>query len=87
MYFLLDDITLDVEFPREQLAKILDTLSQAPFQLLSKVGDGEYNMRSTVSDALLNFSEYSLSVRDRLHKHRNGRIRSHPHSNKSQVSS
>ncbi len=87
--FLLDDITLDAEFPREQLAKILDTLSQAPFQLLSKVADGEYNMRSTISDALLNFSEYSLSVRDRLHKQRNGRVRlqSHSSSSKSQVSS
>ena len=71
--FLLDDIALEVDFPREQLAKVLDTLSQAPFQLLSKVTDGEYNMRSTVSDALLNFSEYALSVRDRLHKHRNTR--------------
>ncbi len=71
--FLLDDIALDVDFPREQLAKVLDTLSQAPFQLLSKVTDGEYNMRSTVSDALLNFSEYALSVRDRLHKRRDTR--------------
>ena len=85
--FLLDDITLDAAFPREQLAKILDTLSQAPFQLLSKVGDGEYNMRSSVSDALLNFSEYSLSVRDRLHKHRNSRVRLHPNTSKSKVSS
>ncbi len=76
--FLLDDIALDVNFPREQLAKVLDTLSQAPFQLLSKVDDGEYNMRSTVSDALLNFSEYALSVRDRLHKHRSTRTRTRP---------
>lgn len=66
--FLLDDVFIDIDFPREQLAKVLDTLSQAPFQLLSKVADGEYNIRSTVSEALLDFSEYAISVRDRLHK-------------------
>ncbi len=64
--FVLDDLSGEIELPRDQLARLVERLTEAPFQLVVKVGNGEYCLRNQVGQALLNFSEYALSLRDRL---------------------
>lgn len=45
----------------------LESLSKAPFMLLSPLGGGEYYMRRPVSVALEGLSEYAGGLRSRLH--------------------
>ncbi len=45
----------------------LESLSKAPFMLLSPLGGGEYYMRRPVSAALEGLSEYAGGLRSRLH--------------------
>lgn len=45
----------------------LESLSKAPFMLLSPIGGGEYYMRRPVSVALEGLSEYAGGLRSRLH--------------------
>jgi hypothetical protein len=45
----------------------LESLSRAPFMLLSPLGGGEYYMRRPVSVALEGLSEYAGGLRSRLH--------------------
>jgi hypothetical protein len=71
--FMLDEVT-DNDLSREQALKVLDVLSQAPFHLITKVDNGEFCLRSKVNDALLNFSDYALSLRSRLPQRRTERI-------------
>jgi hypothetical protein len=63
--FLLDDIT-DSSLSREQALKMIEPLMHAPFHLISKVDTGEYCLHLRVSDALMRFSEYAVSLRQRL---------------------
>lgn len=76
--FLLDDVLIDAELSREQALEVLKLLSQAPFHLVSKVDSGEFCLRYPVATALLHWSEYALSLRDRLPQRRTERLRAAP---------
>ncbi|MGL4611522.1 MAG: hypothetical protein ACRCYY_17885 [Trueperaceae bacterium] len=67
--FMLDEV-LDDTINRENALKVLETMSQAPFHLVTKVDNGEFCLRNKISDALLNFSDYALSVKSRLPQRR-----------------
>jgi hypothetical protein len=70
--FVLDDL-LDQDNSREQVLKVLELLAQAPFHLVAKVDNGEFALRYKIADALLQLSDYALSLRERLpnrHKER-----------------
>ncbi len=71
--FMLDEV-VDNDVSREQALKVLDVLSQAPFHLITKVDNGEFCLRSKIYDAMLNFSDYALSIRNRLPQRRTERI-------------
>ena len=71
--FMLDQV-VDNDISREQALKVLDVLSQAPFHLVTKVDNGEFCLRSKIYDALLNFSDYAISLRNRLPQRRTERI-------------
>jgi hypothetical protein len=64
--FVLDDLVGDVDLTRDQLLRVIERLAEAPFHLVIRVGNGEFCLRNRVGDALLNVSEYALSLRDRL---------------------
>jgi len=64
--FLLEDMMMDHDVSRDQALKVLELLSQAPFQAVSKVDSGEFCLRFPVADSLLRLSEYALSLRDQL---------------------
>jgi len=49
-----------------ELTGVLQTLSAAPFNLLSPLGGGQYYLRSDVHDALRSLSEYAEGLRVRL---------------------
>ena len=63
--FMLDEV-IDNDINRESAVRVLETMSQAPFHLVTKVDNGEFCLRNKVSDALLNFSDYALSLKSRL---------------------
>ena len=63
--FLLEDI-VDVELPRDQLLTLLEYLAKAPFNLVSRVDNGEFCLHAPVPEALSQLSTYLLSVRDRF---------------------
>ena len=71
--FMLDE-AVDMDLTREQVLEVLESLSQAPFHLISKVDSGEFCLRYRVSDALLNLSDFALSLRDRLPSRRTERL-------------
>ena len=71
--FMLDE-AVDIDLTREQVLEVLESLSQAPFHLISKVDSGEFCLRYRVSDALLNLSDFALSLRDRLPSRRTERL-------------
>jgi hypothetical protein len=71
--FMLDEVT-DSDMNREQALKVLETMSQAPFHLVTKVDNGEFCLRNKVSEALLNFSDYALSLKSRLPQRRTERL-------------
>ncbi|MEX2543391.1 MAG: hypothetical protein WD314_16415 [Trueperaceae bacterium] len=71
--FVLDDL-VEPEISREEVAATLALLSQAPFHLIARVDKGEYCLRHHVSDGLLQLSEYALSLRERLPRHRRERL-------------
>jgi hypothetical protein len=71
--FLLEDVVED-DLPRDQALRLLELLSQAPFHLISRVDSGEFCLRYGVSEGLMNFSEYALSLRDRLPSRRSERL-------------
>lgn len=63
--FMLDD-AVDDQLSREQVLKVLENLSGAPFHIVAKVGNGEFCLRYKVSDSLEHISKYALSLRERL---------------------
>jgi hypothetical protein len=71
--FVLDEV-IDDDINREQALKVLETMSQAPFHLITKVDNGEFCLRNKVSEALLNFSDYALSLKSRLPQRRTERL-------------
>jgi hypothetical protein len=71
--FMLDEV-LDNDMNREQALKVLETMSQAPFHLVTKVDNGEFCLRNKVSEALHNFSEYALSLKSRLPNRRTEKL-------------
>jgi hypothetical protein len=71
--FMLDEV-IDEDMNRESALKVLETMSQAPFHLVTKVDNGEFCLRNKVSEALLNFSDYALSLKSRLPQRRTERL-------------
>jgi hypothetical protein len=71
--FMLDEV-IDNDMNRESALKVLETMSQAPFHLVTKVDNGEFCLRNKVSDALVNFSDYALSLKSRLPQRRTERL-------------
>jgi hypothetical protein len=71
--FMLDEV-IDNDMNREGALKVLETMSQAPFHLVTKVDNGEFCLRNKVSDALHNFSEYALSLKSRLPQRRTEKL-------------
>jgi hypothetical protein len=72
--FLLDDVQ-DAELSRDSTLEVLKLLSQAPFHLVNKVDSGEFCLRYPVHQGLLHWSEYALSLRNRLPLRRTERLR------------
>jgi hypothetical protein len=75
--FLLDDVA-DPTVSREQVLKVLELLSQAPFHLVSKVDSGEFCLRLRVGDGLGKFADYTASLRERLPSRRTERLHGEP---------
>ncbi len=71
--FMLDEV-IDEDMSREGALKVLETMSQAPFHMITKVDNGEFCLRNKVSEALLNFSDYALSLKSRLPQRRTERL-------------
>lgn len=63
--FMLDDVVSE-QLSREQVLKVLENLSGAPFHMIAKVSHGEFCLRSKVPDSLEQISKYALSLRERL---------------------
>ena len=63
--FFLEDI-VDLDLPRDQLLSLLDHLSKPPFNLISRIDNGEFCLQTPVSKVLSQLSTYFLSVRDRF---------------------
>jgi hypothetical protein len=72
--FLLEDLAVDVDLPRDRLVRILDRLAEAPFHLVARVDSGEFCLRYRVSDALTQLAEYAGSLRERLPDRKRERI-------------
>lgn len=49
-----------------ELSAVLNTLSGAPFSVLSALGDGQFYLRASVPDALRGLSEYADGLRSRV---------------------
>lgn len=73
--FLLDDVMDGPEPPREEVLKVLELLSEAPFHLVSRVDSGEFCLRQGVAPSLTHLSAYALSLVDRLPERRTERVR------------
>lgn len=64
--FLLEDLAGRGTLSRDVVLKVLERLSEAPFHLVARVGQGEFCLRLTVSDGLGNLVDYASSLRGRL---------------------
>lgn len=73
--FLLDDVIVDAQLPRDRVLGILELLSEAPFHLVSRVDSGEFCLRQGVQGSLQHLSHYALSLVDRLPARRTERVR------------
>lgn len=62
------------ELMKAQVLAVLERLSHAPFQLVSRVDHGEFCLRYSVSEGLLHLSEYALSLRAHLPSRRTERL-------------
>ena len=72
--FVLDDL-VEEDLQREQVAKSLELLAQAPFHLVARIDRGEYCLRHSVEESLAHLSEYALSLGERLPGGRGRRAR------------
>lgn len=68
------------ELIKAQVLAVLERLSHAPFQLVSRVDHGEFCLRYSVSEGLLHLSEYALSLRAHLPSRRTERLSGLPDS-------
>lgn len=68
------------EMMKAQVLAVLERLSHAPFQLVSRVDHGEFCLRYSVSEGLLHLSEYALSLRAHLPSRRTERLSGLPES-------
>ena len=64
--FLLEDLAGRGTLSRDVVLKVLERLSEAPFHLVGRVGQGEFCLRLPVPDGLTNLVDYASSLRDRL---------------------
>lgn len=64
--FLLEELATDVGIGREAVLRILERLSEAPFQLVARVEQGEFLLRLPVATALSSLAAYADSLRERL---------------------
>ncbi|UCH25884.1 MAG: hypothetical protein JSV66_18500 [Trueperaceae bacterium] len=76
--FVLEDVVLDNDIPRDQVVHVLEQLAQPPFHMVVKVDSGEFCLRSNVPDALLTLSEYALSLREQLPLRNRPRVKALP---------
>ena len=73
--FLLEDVMVDTDLPREQVMTTLNLLSEAPFHLVSRVDNGEFCLRQGVFENLTQLSDYALSLTERLPARRTEYVR------------
>lgn len=73
--FLLEDVMVDTHLTREQVMGVLGLLSEAPFQLVSRIDSGEFCLRQGVQDNLVGLSRYALSLTERLPARRTEHVR------------
>ncbi len=73
--FLLEDIMVDTNLTRDQVMSTLNLLSEAPFQLVSRVDNGEFCLRQGVYENLTQLSHYALSLTERLPARRTEYVR------------
>jgi len=64
--FLLEDLAGGGTLSRDLVLKVLERLSEAPFHLVARVGQGEFCLRLPVGDGLANLVDYASSLRGRL---------------------
>jgi hypothetical protein len=76
--FVLEDLAAFGDLPRDQLVRVLERLSEAPFHLVSRVDSGEFCLRYRVHDALDQLGTYALSLRARLPDRQRERLRGLP---------
>jgi len=76
--FVLEDLAAHGDVPRDQLVRVLERLSEAPFHLVSKVDSGEFCLRYRVHDALDQLGTYAGSLRARLPERQRERVRGLP---------
>lgn len=76
--FVLEDLAAYGDVPRDQLVRVLERLSEAPFHLVSKVDSGEFCLRYRVQDALDQLGTYATSLRGRLPERQRERVRGLP---------
>jgi hypothetical protein len=76
--FVLEDLAAHGELPRDQIVRVLERLSEAPFHLVSKVDSGEFCLRYRVHDALDQLGSYATSLRARLPDRQRDRVRGLP---------
>ncbi|MEZ4606491.1 MAG: hypothetical protein R2865_06750 [Deinococcales bacterium] len=64
---MLEDVAVHLpNHSRVKIAKVLDILSHAPFQVLEHLAEGEYCLRVRLESGLSAFAEYALSLKDAL---------------------
>ncbi len=73
--FLLEDVIVDTDLTREQALGVLNVLAEAPFNLVSRVDNGEFCVRQSVQENLVQLSRYALSLTERLPVRRTEQLR------------
>ena len=73
--FLLEDVIVDTDLTREQALGVLNLLAEAPFNLVSRVDNGEFCIRQSVQENLLQLSHYALALTERLPARRTEQLR------------
>jgi len=64
--FLLEDLVVETNMPRDRALGVLERLSAAPFHLVARVDHGEFVLRQHVESALTVLSSYALALKDQL---------------------
>ncbi|MEJ2359776.1 MAG: hypothetical protein P8Y13_17090, partial [Deinococcales bacterium] len=64
--FLLEDLAGGGTLSRDVVLKVLERLTEAPFHLVARVGQGEFCLRLPVGDGLANLADYATSLRGRF---------------------